>query len=147
MAQRCPAVRSNEAGLTGDFPMRTVISIGVGAIFAIAAGSAVAGGFDKSKVSLQNRFVVIDTLTVDKGGWVVAHKSDNGKPGEIIGQAMIRAGTNEKLQVPITEQPEPGGSIIVMLHGDAGTMGTFKPDADKPLMEGGNPAMTEVKVE
>jgi hypothetical protein len=42
---------------------------------------------------------------------------------------------------------EPGAGIVLMLHEDAGTMGTFDAAEDKPVMEGDKPTMVEVKVE
>jgi hypothetical protein len=127
--------------------MRAFLPLGLGVVLMITATESFAETLDKSKISLQDKFLVIEVLSVQKDGWVVAHRSDNGQPGEIIGQASIRAGENKQVQVPITDLPKPGGSVIVILHQDAGTMGTFEPDLDKPLMNEGKPVMTEAKVE
>jgi len=97
--------------------------------------------------ALQDKFIVVKSVEAPADGWLVAHRTDNGQPGDIIGFMMVKAGTNQEVQIPLAGTLEPGAGIVLMLHEDAGTMGTFDAVDDKPVMEGDKPTMVEVKVE
>jgi hypothetical protein len=97
--------------------------------------------------ALQDKFIVVKSVEAPADGWLVAHRAENGQPGDIIGFMMVKAGTNQDVQIPLAGTLEPGAGIVLVLHGDAGTMGTFDAADDKPVMEGDKPTMVEVKVE
>jgi hypothetical protein len=97
--------------------------------------------------ALQDKFIVVKSVEAPADGWLVAHQAENGQPGDIIGFMSVKAGTNQEVQIPLAGTLEPGAGIVLMLHEDAGTMGTFDAAEDKPVMEGDKPTMVEVKVE
>jgi hypothetical protein len=55
--------------------------------------------------------------------------------------------TTARFKIPLAGTLDPGAGIILMMHDDAGTKGTFDPKEDRPTMEGGKPVMAEVKIE
>jgi hypothetical protein len=100
-------------------------------------------------VRIKDTFIVVGTVEVPADGWLVAHRGESPtgvKPGEIIGAAPVKAGANKDVQLPAPETLKPGTAIILMLHEDAGTVGSFSEDDDKPVMAGEKPVMEEVKI-
>jgi hypothetical protein len=96
---------------------------------------------------VQDKFIVVKSVDSPSEGWLVAHKEKSGKPGDIVGFMMIKAGSNSQVQIPLAGNLDPGEGIILMMHEDAGTKGSFDPKQDKPTMQGGKPVMIEVKIE
>jgi hypothetical protein len=100
-------------------------------------------------VRIKDTFIVVGTVQVPADGWLVAHRGESPtgvKPGEIIGAAPVKAGANKDVQLPAPETLQPGTAIILMLHKDAGTVGSFSEADDKPVMSGEKPVMEEVKI-
>ena len=95
---------------------------------------------------LQDKFLVIKSVETPAAGWLVVHESSGGKPGDIIGSMTVVSGTNSKVEIPLAAALQPGAVMILMLHEDLGVSGRFDAAEDKPIMEGGKPVMTEVKV-
>src|SRR5262245_33774427 len=95
---------------------------------------------------LQDKFLVIKSVETPAAGWLVVYKSSGGKPGDIIGSMTVVSGTNSEVEIPLAAALEPGAVMILMLHEDLGVSGSFDAAEDKPIMEGGKPVMTEVKV-
>ncbi len=69
-------------------------------------------------------------------GWIVIHADDGkGKPGDILGEALVKTGKNENVKVTI-DKSKATKSLYAMLHIDAGTQGTFEfPGPDAPLKD------------
>lgn len=63
--------------------------------------------------------VYISSVQLEKGGWVVVHKDNNGTPGAVIGSLYLDAGINPA-KVTLTEKTVDGGTYYVMLHSDDG---------------------------
>jgi hypothetical protein len=100
-------------------------------------------------VRIKDTFIVVGTVEVPANGWLVAHRAESPtgvKPGEIIGAAPVKAGANKDVQLPAPETLQSGTAIILMLHNDAGTIGSFSEADDKPVMAGEKPLMEEVKI-
>jgi hypothetical protein len=100
-------------------------------------------------VRIKDTFIVVTTVEVPADGWLVAHRGESPtgvKPGEIIGAAPVKAGSNKDVQLPAPETLQPGTAIILMLHKDAGTVGSFSEVDDKPVMAGEKPVMEQVKI-
>jgi len=106
-----------------------------------------AQGLKAENAAIQDKFIVVKSVEAPSDGWLVAHLAQDGQPGDIIGFMTVKAGPNPEVQVPLTGTLEPGSGIVLMLHEDAGTMGSFDAADDKPVMEGDKPLMVEVKVE
>ena len=111
------------------------------------ASVAQAQSLKAENAAVQDKFIVVKSVDAPSEGWLVAHKDEGGKPGDIVGFMMIKAGNNSAVQIPLAGKLDPGAGIILMMHEDAGTKGTFDPKEDKPVMEGGKPVMAEVKME
>lgn len=111
------------------------------------ASAAQAQSLKAENASVQDKFIVVKSVNAPSDGWLVAHKDKAGKPGDIVGFMMIKAGNNSAVQIPLAGKLDPGAGIILMMHEDAGTKGSFDPKEDKPTMEGGKPVMAEVKME
>ena len=113
----------------------------------LLAPAADAQGLKAENAHVQDKFIVVKSVESPSEGWLVAHKAEGGQPGDIIGFMMIKPGSNAEVQIPLAGTLDPGAGIILMMHEDAGTKGTFDPKEDKPTMEGGKPVMAEVKIE
>jgi hypothetical protein len=82
---------------------------------------------------------VLDQVTIGQNGWAVLYRADgNGQPipNAIVGVAPVQAGVNTNLQVPLNGTLADGEKIVVLLHADGGTIGTFEyPNGpDTPLV-------------
>jgi hypothetical protein len=113
----------------------------------VFAPVAQAQSLKAENAQVQNKFIVVKSVNAPSEGWLVAHKDEGGKPGDIVGFMMIKSGNNSAVQIPLAGELDPGAGIILMMHEDGGTKGTFDPKEDKPTMEGGKPVMAEVKIE
>jgi hypothetical protein len=71
-----------------------------------------------------------------KPGFVVIHKDENDKFGTIIGSSpLVPAGTNNNVEISLTESTVEGQKLYAMLHVDDGD-GTFDPAKDLPAEDG-----------
>jgi hypothetical protein len=121
-----------------------------GAVLIMFPVTALAQSLKADDVRIKDTFVIVGTVDVPADGWLVAHRGESPtgvKPGEIIGAAPVKAGTNRDVQLPAPETLQPGTAIILMLHKDAGTIGSFSEADDKPIIAGEKPVMEEVKIE
>lgn len=77
--------------------------------------------------------------TVD--GWVAIHQDLNGKPGLIIGAAVVKKGDNSNVVVTVkTSSITP--KLYAMLHEDKGVIGQFEfSSVDTVVMENGSAVM------
>jgi hypothetical protein len=98
---------------------------------------------------VKDKFIVMKSVEAPSEGWLVAHKGGGGQPGEIVGFVMIKPGSNTEVRIPVTGTLDhgPNAVIILMMHEDAGTKGTFDASEDKPTMQGGKLVMDEVIIE
>jgi hypothetical protein len=80
---------------------------------------------------------------------VVIHLDSSGTPGTVVGWAQVQQGTTESLVVPVQVGGGLTPTVHVMLHIDAGEMGTYEfPGADSPLMDAsGNIVMVPMQIE
>jgi hypothetical protein len=120
-----------------------------GAVLIMFPVTALAQSLKADDVRIKDTFVIVGTVDVPADGWLVAHRGESPagvKPGEIIGAAPVKAGTNRDVQLPAPETLQPGTAIILILHKDAGTIGSFSEADDKPVLAGEKPVMEEVKI-
>ncbi|MFC1961371.1 hypothetical protein ACFLYO_11765 [Chloroflexota bacterium] len=68
--------------------------------------------------------LVIRAVTMPESGWVVVHADADGSFGEVVGQALIEAGTTTALQIPLTGSPT--NVLWPMLHVDTGVAGEYE---------------------
>lgn len=77
--------------------------------------------------------VLISSVQLSKGGWVVIHADSNGTPGEIIGTQWFDAGINPG-RITLTKATVEGGTYYTMLHSDDGDK-VFNATKDLPLKD------------
>lgn len=63
--------------------------------------------------------------------WVVVHLDDNGKPGERVGLLHVDKGESTGIAVELKSGVELTDKLIVALHADRATPGTFDFDMEK----------------
>lgn len=77
--------------------------------------------------------VVVDSLYLDKPGFLVVHKDENGAPGAVIGHSDLISGekTNSKIAI---DSSQAGSKVFAMLHYDDNGNGIYEfPQEDKPV--------------
>jgi hypothetical protein len=77
-----------------------------------------------------------DTLVVDRvlspeDAWLVVHLEVDGKPGMRVGLLHIDEGETLDAEIPMDGVTTP--NVIVAVHADRGTAGTFDFDMDKAM--------------
>ncbi len=120
-----------------------VAALSLGALAAHAEAMISTNGLKASQTD-----VSIGTVTAEKDGYVIVHRTDftGTLPGEVIGQAPVKAGANAEVRVTLDKQPEPGTKLIVMLH-EEGDGDTDFDAADKPVKANGAIVQQTVTVE
>ena len=108
-----------------------VIAIAVGAVIMMMAGSR-PPSIQVSDQVISADTVTIDTLFLDKAGYVVIHKvTEEGKPGPVIGYSALLNGSNENVAVKISDH-DGLQALFAMLHYDDGDGSYQFPGPDKP---------------
>lgn len=81
--------------------------------------------------------LVIDYLEVPKASWIVIHKSDGGKPGEIIGELIpiAQPGIYKKIAFISRDQLVSGKEYVAMVHVDDGDVRFKFPGPDNPAKD------------
>lgn len=75
------------------------------------------------------------SVALKESGYVVIHKEEKGKPGQIIGiSPLIQAGLYSNGSVQLIEPVSPGDTLFVMLHSDDGDE-AFSSETDQPLTD------------
>lgn len=88
--------------------------------------------------------VYISSVELEKGGYVVIHKNNAGKPGAIIGSAYFDVGVHPG-QVNLSESTVDGATYYAMLHSDNGDK-VFSSTQDTPILNAqGQPIMQSFK--
>jgi len=115
-----------------------VLAIGVLALSGCAGGAS--SGSDMSKVwgyvaapnkaqlDVAEQQMGVNELVVKRvlsptDGWIVVHADVNGQPGMQVGLAHVKRGESLGVKVPLKDLTTP--KVIVALHADKGTPGTF----------------------
>src|SRR5215217_4345886 len=63
--------------------------------------------------AIQDKFIAVKSVEAPSDGWLVAHRAENGQPGEIIGFMMVKTGSNQEVQIPLAGTLEPGAGIVL----------------------------------
>jgi hypothetical protein len=81
--------------------------------------------------------VNISTVVSPDDGWIVIHRSNEAGDGpqvpEIIGKAMVDAGTNTDVTLQLEEGVANDETLWAMLHEDTGTVGEYEFDGENGL--------------
>jgi hypothetical protein len=95
---------------------------------------------------VKDKFILIKSVETPAAGWLVVHESNDGKPGDVLGSMTVVSGKNNEVEIPLVAMLEPSTNVILVLHADAGTKGTFDAAEDKPIMDAGKPVEAKVKI-
>jgi len=86
--------------------------------------------------------LVVKRVVSPTDGWIVVHADMNGEPGKRVGSTFVKRGESVDVKVPLVGLTTP--KVIVALHADKGTPGTFDFDmmnkemsADRPFFVNG----------
>jgi hypothetical protein len=95
----------------------------------------------------------IERVLTPESAWVVVHLDADGKPGERVGLLHVDAGESSGLKVDLDPAVTLTDKLIVALHADRGTPGTFdfamdrfESSPDKPFFVDGKELATVVGV-
>ncbi len=89
--------------------------------------------------------VALESVGMEKTGWVVIHEDDNGAPGKILGAQLFDAGTVENATVDLLRGTLAGKTYYAMIHLDNGDR-AFDPKKDTPVVSESNaPVMVSFK--
>ncbi len=105
-----------------------------------------------SDQSTTGRSVVVDSVELGDGGFVVIHDSsllDGEVAPSVIGNSeYLEPGSYEDLTVRLDEPLEEGDTLIAMAHQDTNSNQTYDfPDADGPYTEDGDPVIDDADVQ
>lgn len=73
--------------------------------------------------------LVVDRVLSPEDAWLVVHLEVDGKPGMRVGLVHIAKGESTNISVPLEDVTTP--NVIVAVHADRGTAGTFDFDMKK----------------
>ncbi|ADR23624.1 hypothetical protein MATR_25200 [Marivirga tractuosa] len=95
--------------------------------------NAPTGSITASDQIIQGNTLLASNLTVDATAWVVVHASNEAGDGpqvpEIISTPVqLEAGSNDNVEIELTEAVNGGDVLYVMLHTENGTIGEYEFD-------------------
>jgi len=131
-----------DEGIKGkyEFPGADV-PVKVGEMIVMQAFKRLEETMAKPSVTANEQSIVAGTVTIAsvsmrEPGWLAIHSEADGKPGPVIGYALLPIGEFEDIRVDIDEsQATP--KLFAMLHIDAGIVGTYEfPGNDVPIKDG-----------
>lgn len=124
-----------------------VVAVAVAALASLAGSAQAAAAPNQITVhnqDLNSGVIVIDSVTAAHDGWVVVYKNPNFTPGEIVGYAPVRQGTNKDVKVTInTAKVGDLPTLWARLHVDNDMVGRFEwglrnlPYDDQPVVQNG----------
>lgn len=116
-----------------------------------------AGSFSAEDQTISQNTVIVNSVTLNKDGWVVIHK-DNGSGGPQVPDIVsvpkfVESGTSTNVEVQLEDATSlsDGESLWVMLHTDNGVTGTYEFDGnngfDGPILDdNGNVVTSPIEV-
>jgi hypothetical protein len=143
------AMLHNDTGKVGVYEFGTVEGAD-GPV--IVDGAPLSPAFNAAVMNVQDQFLrgnmyMAASVTVDAPSWLVIHADNEGRPGRVLGQTLVQAGTTADVEVTL----DPDGITPVlfpMLHMDTGTVGTYEfgivEGADAPIVINGAVATAPV---
>jgi plastocyanin len=101
------------------------------------ASAAITPSVTVSDQEIVNGKVTIARVVSAGPGWLVIHAQKDGAPGLVLGYSAVKEGDNADVVVQI-DATKATATLYAMLHGDAGTIGTYEfPGSDGPVSVGG----------
>lgn len=100
-----------------------------------APSAALVPGVTVSDQPSDGTTITVTQVTAAEQGWLVIHANVDGKPGPVLGQASVPAGTTNNVVVTLDSPLRETGPVWAMLHVDGGVAGAWEfPGADGPVM-------------
>jgi predicted ribosomally synthesized peptide with SipW-like signal peptide len=91
--------------------------------------------------------VVVDSVTLPEGGYVVIHESDGGAPGPVLGNSSyLPAGTSSDVTVTLDSPISGSQELIAMAHKDDGDQQYEFPNADGPYTKDGSAVIDAAQI-
>jgi plastocyanin len=92
--------------------------------------------------------ITLAQVSAGQASWVVAQLDQGGKPGKVLGQTLVKAGTNANVQIRLSQAVDVGARLWLLLRLDAGTPGSYEfPGPDGPVhATGGQIVMQQISV-
>lgn len=119
-------------------------------------GQAVQQEFVVAVIQMDEQFATEDnkvqaaTIIIDGTGWLVIHSDNEGKPGPVLGQTLLKSGRNRRVSVELATEGRTG-TVWPMLHVDTGVAGEYEfgavEGADGPVVLNENVATLPVSIE
>jgi hypothetical protein len=102
---------------------------------------------DKQKSSILA--VNLSTVVAPEAAWVCVYQNDGGVVGKMVGQALVRGGVTENVEIPL--DPLTSNNVFVLMHLDRGKPGVFEFDQrrkddspDRPVFVGASELIAPV---
>ena len=89
--------------------------------------------------------ITVDEVFTLEPGWLVIHGIENDKIGPTLGQFPLQTGQNRNLLFPIRWRVA-STKLMAVLHQDEEQPGGFNPAVDLPILDGGEPVVSEFNV-
>lgn len=101
---------------------------------------------------VQHQFAIDDLLvqsvSMDKPGYVAIHSSFEGKPGSVIVHSdLLERGPAKDLVILLPQPIPPGSVVFVMIHEDDGDGVWEFPGEDGFRLEGDTPLMRRITIQ
>lgn len=100
-----------------------------------------------------NSTLLVASAAAPTPAWVVVHLNDKGMPGKRVGVASIPIGVSSNIAVPLDPKADLSKGLLVAVHADRGTAGTFDfnmedkfNSPDQPFFVGGKEVAVAVSV-
>jgi len=87
--------------------------------------------------------LVVDRVLTPEDAWLVVHLEVDGKPDQRVGLLHIDEGETLEAEIPLEGVTTP--NVIVAVHADRGTAGTFDFDMDKAMASPDRPFFVDEK--
>jgi len=96
--------------------------------------------------SLEGGTITVQSLYLDKPGFVVVHKDVNNTFGAVIGNSDLLQGEVNNAKVAVNTS-QTGTRVWVMLHYDDNNNGLYEfPAEDAPIVINGNVLVTQIRI-
>jgi hypothetical protein len=90
---------------------------------------------------VKNTGLDVDSATAAKDGYIVMRLANS--EGKIVGVAAVKAGENNAIAIPLTQDIAAGSTLIIALHEESDGNAMFDP-IDRPAMADGKPVSSSI---
>lgn len=83
-------------------------------------------------------------------GWIAVHSDVDGKPGPVLGQALLEEGPSSDVEITLDKPLKADAAVWPMIHVDDSKLGAYEfpgvEGADLPVTEGKAPVMMQIEI-